>query len=186
MDFHAALRALVIEPLGIEAWLGEEPPHPVGYTGGTLGDHVGTPLEPYNSPWYRALGFPWAGMVATAPAALAIVRAFAGQFDGFLPPDLCAEATRDQAQGLGGGYTFWRGMAWDSCPWGLGVELHGQKAPHYMPPAASPATFGHLGQTGVCVAWDPVAGVGWALLGTRTMEPWWHRMADIGAALLAA
>ena len=48
----------------------------------------------------------------------------------------------------------------DPCPWGLGVELHGDKSPHWMGRAASPSTFGHFGGAGTMMWVDPVADVG--------------------------
>ncbi len=180
--FHEALRALVLEPLGIDAYLGTEPARAPGRVMGLLGSFAGTPFEPYNTPWYRALGFPWGGLITNATGALALVQAFAPADDAFLPPAVRADATRDQVGALAGGFTGW--LEWDPCPWGLGAELHGNKAPHFAPAAASPATFGHGGQSGTYAAWDPQAQVGWALLGTRTMERWWRRMADIGSAVL--
>ncbi len=180
--FQAALAELVLAPLAIEGYLGTEPPRTPGCTGGLLGNFAGTALEPYNSPWYRTLGFPWGGLITTAAGALALVHAFAVADDGFLPPALRADAVRDQTCGLAGGFSGW--LEWDPCPWGLGAELHGHKEPHFAPARASAATFGHGGQSGAYAAWDPEAAMGWAMLGTRTMERWWRRMAEIGDALL--
>ena len=180
--FQEALCELVLAPLGIEAYLGAEPPRTPGRITGLLGDHAGTPLEPYNSPWYRLLGFPWGGLITTATGALVLAQAFAPADNDFLPPALRAEATCDQSNGLSGGFIGW--LEWDPCPWGLGAELHGHKTPHFAPARASATAFGHGGQSGAYVCWDPVADAGWALLGTRTMERWWRQMAPIGDALL--
>lgn len=43
--------------------------------------------------------------------------------------------------------------------WGLGFEIHGDKSPHWMAPANSPAAFGHFGQAGSFVWVDPEAEV---------------------------
>jgi len=183
-DFPAALQYLVLGPLGAEGYLGAEPPRPPARVGGELGEHAGTDLEPYNCAFWRSLALPWGGLLTTAAGALALVRAFAGFPSGFLPPALLAEATRDQAEGLGGG--FWEPLVWKSCAWGLGVELRGDKTPHFAPAEASPTSFGHAGASG-CLAWaDPSTGVAWAMLGPRTYESWWHRWPAIGAAVLAA
>ena len=48
----------------------------------------------------------------------------------------------------------------DPCDWGLGPELHDGKAPHWMGPTNSAATFGHFGGAGTFVWIDPVADVG--------------------------
>src|SRR5690606_24221080 len=53
--FSAALGGLVLEPLGIEAYLGAEPPRPPANLIGDRSPEVGTPLEPYNSSFWRSL-----------------------------------------------------------------------------------------------------------------------------------
>jgi CubicO group peptidase (beta-lactamase class C family) len=76
-------------------------------------------------------------------------------------------------------------MEWPRCPWGLGVELRGDKTPHMAPPEASPASFGHGGASGAFVWCDPARGVSWAMLSTRTFLGWWRDWAAIGSAVLA-
>lgn len=70
--------------------------------------------------------------------------------------------------------------------WGLGVEVHDHKAPHWMPDTASPAAFGHFGQSGSFLWVDPVAGVACAALGEEPFGPWaidaWP---TLGSAVLA-
>jgi CubicO group peptidase (beta-lactamase class C family) len=181
--FAEAFVDLVLGPLGIEAYLGSEPPRPPVRVAGALGEHAGTDLEPYNSPFWRSLAMPWAGLVTTAAGALALVRAFAGLPGGFLAPDLLAEATRDQTGGLPGGVI---GIGqWPRCPWGLGVELRGDKTPHVTPALASPDSFGHAGASG-CLVWnDRQVGVSWAILGSRTAESWNTHWPAIGSAVLS-
>lgn len=181
---HAVLREQVFAPLEAEAWLGFEPERTPAPITGDLGEHVGTALEPYNTPWYRSLGFPWGGMVATAEGALRIVRALAGRPATFLPEWLRAEAVRDQTGGLSGGFTGW--MEWAPSPWGLGVELKGKKKPHFTPRQASPATFGHIGWSGAAAWHDPSRDLTWSIVGTRTWGPWCARMVHIGAAICDA
>ena len=103
---------------------------------------------------------------------------------GFLPPDLVAEATRDQTGGLSGG--LFVPLTWPRCPWGLSLELRGEKEPHWAPTAASPGSFGHGGASGCLAYFDPLPAVARAILGTRTFESWWPRWPTIGAAILAA
>ena len=183
-SFATALTELVLAPLGIEGYLGVEPKRSPAWVVGELGEHAGTPLSPYNSAFWRRLSLPWGGLVTTAAGALSLVRAFAGMPTAFLPSALLAEATHDQTEGLSGGLV--RGvLEWPHCPWGLGVELHGDKMPHFSPAEASPTSFGHAGASG-CLAWcDQAAGVAWAMLGCRTFESWWQNWSVIGAALLA-
>ncbi len=183
--FPAALRDLVLAPLAIEATLGAEPPRPPARIGGDLGDGVGTELERYNSPFWRALGLPWGGLVTTAAGALRLVRAYAGDPPGFLSPELLARATQDQTGGLPGGVMA-HVMEWPRCPWGLGPELRGEKLPHMAPIEAAPESFGHGGASGSLVWHDPRAAVSWAMLTTRTFDDAWRAWAAIGAAILRA
>src|SRR5262249_21939604 len=124
-----AVADLVLGPLGVEGYLGAEPPRPVAALAGVEGEHAGTALEPYNSAFWRSLSLPYGGLVATMAGALALARAFAGQPAGFLREATRAEAVRDQVGALGGG--FWPPMVWPRCPWGLGAELRGEKQPHW-------------------------------------------------------
>jgi CubicO group peptidase (beta-lactamase class C family) len=130
--FAAALRALALGPLGVEGYLGEEPPRPPAVLADVRGQQRGTPLEPFNSPFWRSLALPWAGLVTTPAGAL-------------------------------------------------------EKAPHWVPPAAGPASFGHSGASG-SLAWaDPASGVAWVILGARTADNGWllRRSGDVSAAILA-
>ncbi len=168
--FATALTELVLAPLGIEGYLGSEPERPPAWVVGELGEHAGTPLSPYNSVFWRRLALPWGGLVTTAD---------------FLLSALLTEATRDQTEGLGGGLVSGV-LEWPRCPWGLGVELHGEKKPHFSPAEASPTSFGHAGASG-CLVWcDQTRRHAWSMLGCRTFESWWQSWSAIGAALLHA
>ncbi len=184
-SFSTALTELVLMPLGIEGYLGLEPKRSPAWVVGELGEYAGTPLSPYNSVFWRRLSLPWGGLVTTAAGALGLVRAFAGIPADFLPSALLAEATHDQTDGLSGGLVSGV-LEWQRCPWGLGVELHGDKVPHVSPAEASPTSFGHAGASG-CLAWcDQTVRVAWSMLGCRTFESWWQSWSAIGAAILAA
>ena len=185
LPFANALAALVLEPLGIEGYLGAEPPRAPVRVAGKLGEHAGTDLEPFNSTFWRSLAMPWAGLVTTVGGALALVRTYLGTPAGFLPPDLLQVATSDQTAGLAGGFTGW--LEWDPCPWGLGPELLGHKSSHMVPASASPASFGHSGYSG-CLAWaDPVTGAAYAVLGgTRFHAGWKTFWQPLGDLLLGA
>ena len=56
--------------------------------------------------------------------------------------------------------------------WGLGVEIRDHKSPHWMPPSASPRTFGHFGQAGGFVWIDPDARVACVCLTDEPFGPW--------------
>lgn len=60
----------------------------------------------------------------------------------------------------------------DPCPWGLGVEIRGEKWPHWTGRANSPATFGHFGGAGTMMWVDPTARVGATALTDRPFDQW--------------
>lgn len=60
----------------------------------------------------------------------------------------------------------------DPCPWGLGLEIRGDKSPHWTGRANSPATFGHFGGAGTMMWVDPVAGCGVVALTDRSFDDW--------------
>lgn len=182
--FRVALSELVLAPLHIDGYLGVEPPRQSAVIVGALGEHAGTSLAPYNSPFWRALGVPWGGLITTAAGTIALVQAFAGMPSDFLPRDLREDAIRDQTNGLSGG--FFKPLWWSHSSWGLGVELRGDKNPHWTPTQASPISFGHAGASG-CLVWhDPLADFSWTILGNRLFGSWWMRWQTIGTAIYQA
>ena len=63
----------------------------------------------------------------------------------------------------------------DPNPWGLGVEVRGDKQPHWTSPDNSPETWGHFGRTGTFVWFDPAAGddgLGLVVLTDRGFDQW--------------
>ncbi len=62
--------------------------------------------------------------------------------------------------------------SFDPCPWGLGVEIKGDKSPHWMGRANSPATFGHFGGAGTMMWADPHAGLGVVGLTDTSFDQW--------------
>lgn len=183
-EFGAALRSLVLEPLGIEAYLEREPPRPVVRIEDVRSSRRGTALEPFNTPFWRSLAMPWAGLVTNPAGALGLVRAFQGYPEDFLESGTRAEAVRNQVGELGGGYGG--PFIYEHSPWGLGPDLRGAKNPHWAPPEAGPDCFGHAGASGA-VAWvSPLHGVAWVILGARSADNGWLLRATpaIGTALL--
>lgn len=103
-------------------------------------------------------------------------------------PASLAEATSVQLPAL-------RGVVpgvgrFDPNPWGLGFEIRGDKAPHWMPPTGSARTFGHFGQSGSMLWVDPDAGVACCSLAEEPFGPWaldaWPTLGDTVLASLAA
>ncbi len=77
----------------------------------------------------------------------------------------------------------------DPCPWGLGVEVRGDKAPHWTGRANSPATFGHFGGAGTMMWVDPAIETGVVALTDRPFDEWrddalvlWPELSDAVAA----
>jgi CubicO group peptidase (beta-lactamase class C family) len=69
------------------------------------------------------------------------------------------------------------------CPWGLGVEIAGEKEPHWTGRANSPATFGHIGGAGTMMWVDPTADVSLVALTDRPFDDWATTAIDSWRAL---
>ncbi len=107
---------------------------------------------------------------------------FAGELlePRLLDPELHAEATHVAFPGLDGVLPgHGRQQPND---WGLGFEIRGHKAPHWLGTAVSPATFGHFGQSGSFLWVDPQRGVACAELADRAFGDWasevWPALSD--------
>jgi CubicO group peptidase (beta-lactamase class C family) len=87
-----------------------------------------------------------------------------------LAPDTHADVCRSQFPTLAG--IVPDVGRFDPCPWGLGVEIRGAKAPHWTGRANSEATFGHFGGAGTMMWVDPVADVGVVALTDRMFDEW--------------
>ncbi|UWE08616.1 serine hydrolase domain-containing protein [Actinacidiphila bryophytorum] len=143
-------------------------------------------LQPLGMAATRLDGSPAAGAVSTA----ADLGRFAAEV---LAPRLLHEssvalATSVAFPGLRGvlpGY----GMQ-DPNDWGLGFEIRGHKSPHWTGSRSSPATFGHFGQSGTFLWFDPAASAACAVLTPRPFGPWttplWPTLTDAILADLAA
>ena len=95
-------------------------------------------------------------------------------------PETHAQMASVQFPGLAGVLPGFR--RFDPCDWGLGVEIRGDKRPHWTGTANAPSTFGHFGQSGSFLWVDPVAGVLCAGLSDRPFGLWaaraWPALAD--------
>lgn len=60
----------------------------------------------------------------------------------------------------------------DPNPWGLGVEVRGDKQPHWTAPANSARTWGHFGRAGTFLWWDPAVELGLVVLTDRDFGQW--------------
>jgi beta-lactamase class C len=182
--FPTALQELVCVPLGIEAYLGSEPPRRPASIDVRDYPFTGTNREFYNSTFFRSLGEPASGLVTTIDGVLHLIDAYWNADSAFLQPETVVAATRNQVGDLGGGVEGW--FTLDHCPWGFGPALHGTFP--WAPREASRTSFGHTGASG-CIVWaDPVANVAWAVCGVQVPDNGWCDaiFARIGAAILAA
>ena len=72
------------------------------------------------------------------------------------------------------------------CPWGLGLEIRGEKAPHWTAPDASARTIGHFGQSGSFVWADRDLGASAAFVGAEPFGQWHHdNWSALNASLLS-
>jgi CubicO group peptidase (beta-lactamase class C family) len=185
LPIKAVFRDLVLDPLGIEGYIGTEPPRSPAFMAGWPADRfTGSGLEKYNSAHWRSIPLPNAGLITTVAGCLALVRAFHGDPAGFLAPATMAAATTDQTGGLAGGITGW--FVGETCPWGLGPMLLGPCP--WLPTTAGPRSFGHPGIT-TALAWlDPADGAAFALCSTRFgFDGWCDRAySPLGDTILAA
>ena len=155
-----------------------------------LGEHVASRAEMPFAEYVRAAvveplglsldpeGHPGAGMHATLDDVLALGREL-------LAPRLVARETHEemvsvQFPGLDGVLPEYGRFS--PLDWGLGVELKGEKTPHWSGSRTSPRTFGHFGGSGTFLWVDPERGVACAVLTTREFGEWakeaWPRLSD--------
>jgi CubicO group peptidase (beta-lactamase class C family) len=72
----------------------------------------------------------------------------------------------------------------DPCPWGLGIEIRGDKTPHWTGTTNAPSTFGHFGGAGTMAWVDPTAGCALVALADRPFDDWpgaleaWRTLSD--------
>lgn len=102
------------------------------------------------------------------------VVAFMGEMvrPRLVTPATAATATRTHWPDLGG---IVPGVGrFDTCPWGQGVEIRGDKQPHWTGRANSPATFGHFGGAGTMMWIDPATQptIGVVALTDRPFDEW--------------
>lgn len=145
---------------------------------------AGTPVESYNSPYWRSLGITWGGYFATtADVALFAASFLPGVFSP-LAEETKAAMTSDQTGGVAGGVDS-AGIHWERGAWGLGWEVASNKNPHWTGTLRSPRTFCHWGQSGTLVWADPDRALVLAVFANRTVHtPWplrpprWSALSD--------
>jgi len=112
-----------------------------------------------------------AGLVGPLADLVALGREWA--VPTLVSPATWRDATSVQFPGLGGVLPGYGPST--PCDWGLGVEIRGNKWPHWTGRSNSPATFGHFGQSGSFLWVDPEAGVLCCGLADRPFGVWASR-----------
>ena len=105
-----------------------------------------------------------------------------------ITPGLAAAAVRPHFPSLGG---IVPGVGrFDTCPWGMGFEVRGDKSPHWTGSLNSADTFGHFGGAGTLMWIDPNAvpgrSVGLIALTDRSFDEWSSTALEVWPALADA
>jgi CubicO group peptidase (beta-lactamase class C family) len=156
----------------------------------TLGGHLARRAEMPFADYVRAAvveplaltldpeGHPGAGMHASLDDVLGLGRELLAP--RLVAAETHAEMVRVQFPGLDGVLPDWGRFS--PLDWGLGVELKGEKTPHWSGARTSRATFGHFGGSGTFLWVDPERDVACAALTTREFGDWakdaWPRLSD--------
>lgn len=185
LSLHHLIRSQVLDPMDFgDIVLQPDDADRLRLTHTDDAANPGTDVEAYNSPYWQALGLPWAGYFATATAAARWAATFLPGQRSVLDPMTTADMTRDHVDGAPGGVES-AGVRWDPGVWGLGWEVKGDKTNHWTGTLTSPATFCHWGQSGTLVWADPERELVLAVFGNRTVRrPWplapprWSRLSD--------
>ena len=125
---------------------------------------------------FEPLGMASTGLRGSPAHGISSTVADVGRFLAELQrPVLLAPATA--AQAVSRQYPDLAGIVpgvgrFDPCPWGLGVEIRGEKSPHWTGHTNSPETFGHFGGAGTMAWVDPRAGCGLVALTDRAFDAW--------------
>lgn len=146
------------------------------------GSYSHTTIAPLNSAFWHSLSLPWIAICGAPDDGLRLIGAFAER-RSLLSPQLRETAISDPDDGmLCGGIPSSTGylgigpsplLTWSPCGWALGVELRGDKSPHWTPKEAHTSSFGHVGISGTLAWHDPTVGVSWAMAGTRCSHSGW-------------
>ncbi len=168
------VRAAVLEPLGMDAYLGL----PESESGRALDVREpglwrpGLPL--FNSREWRARATAAGGAFATCAAYARFVRLLLERGAPLLAAETFAELAQVQFPGLAGGVESFR--TWDVADWGLGCDIRDAKDGHWTGDRTSPSTLSHFGASGTLMWADSEAGVGLVCLANRgTYSGWMMR-----------
>ncbi len=121
-----------------------------------------------------------AGILGTLGDLLALARALLWGTP-FLDPALLARAKVPFLPELPGILPGFGKMSRND--WGLGIEIRGDKSPHWTSRLNSPSTFGHFGAAGTFLWIDPECNLSVGVLTDREFGPWaqqvWPELSSI-------
>ena len=170
---HVSIHRDLLAPLGLEGIV-PAPGPPLDPRIAWVKDaaNAGTPVESYNSPYWRSLGMPWGGYFGTAEAVARFTASFLPGAESPLAEDIRSDMIVDQTGGLPGGVGS-AGIHWNRGAWGLGWEVAADKRQHWTGSLRSPRTFCHWGQSGTLVWADPERELVLAVFANRAVHsPW--------------
>lgn len=188
--FWQLAREAVFAPLGLRDIVAN-PEGPALARVAHLADtsHVGTPVETYNSAYWRSLALPWGGLFGTPRDAVRYAAAFLPSGERFLSRAAATAMTVDQTMGVPGGVGSAK-VWWNAARWGLGWEVKGEKRRHWTGELTSPRTFCHFGHAGTLLWGDPERDLALAVFANRTVTHMWAfiltRWARLSNAVVAA
>lgn len=174
-EFWARTRARVLEPMGLYDIVARPTSeHRARLVSVRDAANAGSPVESYNSPYWRDLAIPWGGYFGTVRALAAFAAAFLPAYEGSraLSPASVATMTTDHSGQIPGGVESGK-VSWPEASWGLGWEIKGSKTRHWTGTVTSPETFCHFGQAGTLLWADPSRDLVLAVFTNRTVTRAW-------------
>lgn len=156
--------------------------------------HVGMPFEQYlREGVLEPLGMTRTRLVGTAAAGAEsslgdlVLLADELRSPALVHPSTLTEMVTPQLPDLDGVLPGWGQQT--PCPWGMGPELRGTKAPHWSGSTAEPGTYGHFGGAGSFVWVDPTTRLACIVVTDRPFDRWavqvWPAFSDAVRAAYA-
>ncbi|MEM9702140.1 MAG: serine hydrolase domain-containing protein, partial [Planctomycetota bacterium] len=148
----------------------------------TDGSHLEDRVPIWNGDYWRRLGAPWGGMIATAADLGRFCAMWASGGAGLLSPATVRVATNNALESMRQVPEELRRCR----PWGLGWRLIWPARGAYFGDLLPPRTYGHWGATGTVMWIEPQTGL-WAVVVTaRPQEPNGAICARLSNAIVAS
>jgi CubicO group peptidase (beta-lactamase class C family) len=171
MPYQRYIDAAVLAPLGMDAWL----PLPEDESGRAIevrDPGLSAPGVPFfNGPEWRRRGTAAGGAFASLDAVACVAGVLLDRGAPLLHEESFDELATVQFAGIEGGLESFPKL---HCPdWGLGLNIRGERGPHWVGDAVSPDTLSHFGASGTLLWADPRAGVALVCLTDRGTYSGW-------------